>query len=267
MVLSNLNVRSFAVVLCLTAPLALAETQQARTALSPSAAADLLFQLETLQQEVQSLRGQLEEQGHELKLMKASQRDRYIDLDKRISLLMASSRAPTVTASTTPEVVSPPEVNQSAEPVETAEDTSTLVNTLPSPLAPISLQAPSEQAKLAYNNAYSLIRERKFEESEVAFSQFVQDYPNNSLTGNGYYWLGEVKLVQGKSREALDAFSVVTQKIPGHGKEPDALYKLGTVSDQLGESEKAKSYLQDVIRRFPESKAAQLAAGYLSKIK
>ncbi|WOD07313.1 tetratricopeptide repeat protein [Marinomonas sp. GJ51-6] len=45
------------------------------------------------------------------------------------------------------------------------------------------------------------------------------------------------------------------------------MYKLGTVNDQLGDSAKAKSYLQDVIGRFPESKAAKLASGYLSKIK
>ena len=92
-------------------------------------------------------------------------------------------------------------------------------------------------------------------------------YPNNSLTGNGYYWLGEVKLVQGKSNEALGAFSTVIQKFPGHIKEQDSLYKLGTVSDQMGDSAKAKTYLQDVIRRFPDSKAAKLASGYLSKIK
>ena len=83
----DLKVRSFAMVLFFTAPFALAEAQQTSGGLSPSAAADLLFQLETLQQEVQSLRGQLENQGHELKLMKESQRDRYIDLDKRISEL------------------------------------------------------------------------------------------------------------------------------------------------------------------------------------
>ncbi|MBU2415113.1 MAG: tol-pal system protein YbgF, partial [Gammaproteobacteria bacterium] len=106
-----------------------------------------------------------------------------------------------------------------------------------------------------------------FDEAETAFSEFVKDYPNNSLTGNGYYWLGEVKLVQGKSREAIEAFSTVIQNFPGHNKEQDSLYKLGTVSDQLGDTTKAKSYLQDVIRRFPDSKAAKLAAGYLSKIK
>jgi len=59
----------------------------------------------------------------------------------------------------------------------------------------------------------------------------------------------------------------VIQNFPGHSKEQDALYKMGTVSDQIGDTEKARFYLQDVIKRFPDSKAAQLAAGYLSKIK
>lgn len=249
--------------LCFTAPFALSESQQARNALSPAAAADLLFQLETLQQEVQSLRGQLEEQGHELKLMKESQRDRYIDLDKRLSLLMTSSLnqqpAPTV-APTQPQVVQPSPVVPVQQSIPTA-------GVPASPLAPVVLQPPSEQAKQAYDIAYNFIRERKFGESEAAFTQFVQTYPNNTLTGNGYYWLGEVKLVQEKTAEAINSFSTVVQKFPGHSKEADSLYKLGTVNDQLGETAKARSYLQDVIARFPESNAAKLASGYLSRVK
>ncbi|MEP3350548.1 MAG: tol-pal system protein YbgF [Marinomonas sp.] len=264
MIFRKVKIRSVAMALCFTAPFAMAETQQARTALSPAAAAELLFQLETLQQEVQSLRGQLEEQGHELKLMKESQRDRYIDLDKRLSLLMTSS----INRQAAPATSSSPIQQTAPAPVVTPvkQDRPTVSAPI-SPLAPVVLQPPTEQAKQAYNEAYNFIRERKFDESEAAFAQFVQDYPSNTLTGNGYYWLGEVKLVQGKSVEAINAFSTVIQKFPGHSKEPDSLYKLGTVNDQLGDSAKAKSYLQDVIGRFPESKAAKLASGYLSKIK
>lgn len=257
MIFKDLKIRSFAVVLCFTAPLAIAENT-----LSQGAAADLLFQLDTLQQEVQALRGQVEEQQHELKLMKGNQRDRYIDLDKRISLLMTSNNnsQPRSAASIKSQTSLP------VEPVVSVQKESPVV-AIASPLAPVVLQTPTEQSKQAYSSAYNLIRERKFDESEVAFTKFVGDYPNNTLTGNGYYWLGEVKLVQGKSREALNSFSTVIQGFPGHGKEPDALYKMGTVSDQLGDTVNAKSYLQDVIRRFPDSKAAKLAAGYLSKTK
>lgn len=267
MIFKDVKIRSFAVVLCFTAPLASAEIQQVRGGLSSGAAADLLFQLETLQQEVQHLRGQLEEQEHELKIMKQSQRDRYIDLDKRISLIMSSSFSKPVV----PSVVSTPQIQQPIDKEVVAEkeqvDEPNTLALVDPPLAPVTLLPPTEQSQQAYNNAYDLIRERKFDESELALTQFVNDYPNNTLTGNGYYWLGEVKLVQGKSREAVDAFSTVIKKFPGHNKEQDSLYKLGTVSDQLGDTVKAKSYLQDVIRRFPDSKAAKLATGYLSKIK
>ena len=262
MIYKNIRIRSFAMVLFFSAPFASAEMQQTSGGLSPGAAADLLFQIETLQQEVQSLRGQLEEQGHELKLMKQSQRDRYIDLDKRISLLMSASANENKRSATPAQSIEPQAVIQSSPPVNTASN-----QLITSPLAPVALQPPTEASQQAYDNAYNLIRQRKFDEAETAFAQFVKKFPNNSLTGNGYYWLGEVKLVQGRSNEAIDAFTTVIQKFPGHSKEQDSLYKLGTVSDQMGNSEKAKSYLQDVIRRFPESKAAKLAAGYLSKIK
>jgi tol-pal system protein YbgF len=264
MILKDLKVRSFAMVLCFTAPFALAEVSQASGGLSPGAAADLLFQLETLQQEVQSLRGQLEDQGHELKLMKESQRDRYIDLDKRISLLMsASANEPKYSSAQSQRVEQQPAAFQAAA-IKANPPVNSLVS---SPLAPVDLQPPTAQSQQAYNDAYNLIPQRNFDEAELALTKFVKDYPNNTLTGNGYYWLGEVKLVQGKSQEAIDAFTTVIKNFPGHSKEQDSLYKLGTVTDQLGDTAKAKSYLQDVIRRFPDSKAAKLAAGYLSKIK
>ncbi|MBR7888467.1 tol-pal system protein YbgF [Marinomonas sp. A79] len=258
MLVKNIKVRSFAMALYFTAPFALAESS---AGLTPSAAADLLFQLETLQQEVQSLRGQLEEQGHELKLMKSSQRDRYIDLDKRISLLMTAPPAssPQPTAIVGSPVPSEPVIQETAAVVSSALPTS--------PLTPVTLQPPSEMSQKAYNDAYGLIRQRSFDDAEVSLAEFVKTYPNNSLTGNGYYWLGEVKLVQGKAREALTAFTTVIQRFPGHNKEPDSLYKLGTVSDQLGDTVKAKGYLQDVIRRFPDTKAAKLSSAYLSKVK
>ncbi|NVK74312.1 MAG: tol-pal system protein YbgF [Oceanospirillaceae bacterium] len=266
MIAKKSKVRSFAMALCFTAPFAIAEAPQAGAGLglSPSAAADLLFQLETLQQEVQSLRGQLEEQGHQLKLMKENQRDRYIDLDKRISLLMSTTVQQSQSSPVTAQVA---QSSTGSDNSAVNKDPDVKNSFSVSPLAPVELKQPSELSQQAYDNAYNLIRQRKFDEAEVAFTKFVKDYPSNTLTGNGYYWLGEVKLVQGKSQQAIDSFLTVINDFPGHSKEQDALYKLGIVSDQVGDSAKAKSYLQDVIRRFPNSKAAKLAAGYLSKIK
>ena len=46
---------------------------------------ELLYQLQLLQQEVMTLRGQLEEQGHQLRQLKQQSLERYVDLDRRIS--------------------------------------------------------------------------------------------------------------------------------------------------------------------------------------
>ncbi len=43
--------------------------------------------LEALQQEVQMLRGMVEEQGYQIRRMETEQRDRYLDVDNRLSAL------------------------------------------------------------------------------------------------------------------------------------------------------------------------------------
>lgn len=261
MIVKAMRVRSFAMALCFTAPFALADTLPVSAGgLSPNAAADLLFQLETLQQEVQHLRGKLEEQEYELNKMKQQQRDRYIDLDKRISLVMANaSKNPQPAVQSTPAVAATPATSQ-----PTVNATPTNVTPL---IAPIKLEPTSAEAKTAYSSAYGLIRQKQYEAAHAAFIQFVADYPNNALTGNGYYWLGELKLVLGDQQGSLNDFKTVVQKFSGHSKEADAIYKLGIVNDQLGSTADAKQYLQDVIRRFPNTNSAKLATKYLAGLK
>ena len=52
-----------------------------------AANAELLMQLETLQQESAMMRGQIEELNYKIKQMQENQKDRYVDLDRRISNL------------------------------------------------------------------------------------------------------------------------------------------------------------------------------------
>ncbi|MGO3344169.1 MAG: tol-pal system protein YbgF [Marinomonas sp.] len=262
MIVNKLISRSFAVVLFATAPLAMA-ANESTGALSTHAAAELLSQLDSLQSEVRQLRGQVEEQDHQLSQMKAQQRDRYIDLDRRISLLMtaATTKQDTNISQSNADVIAP------SVPVALGvnDDSSDKVSSVQ--MAPIAIIPASPQAQSAYDDAYALIRDKQFDTAEVAFTEFVKNYPDNKLTGNGYYWLGELKLVLGKPKEAAQSFLTVIKKFPGHSKEPDALYKLGSVYDQLGNVDASKTYLQDVITRFPDSKAAKLATSYLTSIK
>jgi len=255
---TRLKISSLALALTLSAPIATANTLNG---IPPNVAADLLYQLETLQQEVSQLRGQVEQQQYELNKLKSLSKDRYIDLDKRVSGLATQAQAAPVIAPTGSNV-------QTADSTATvAAHTATVAPLAAAPVRPVKLEEPTSEARAAYNSAYELIRNKKFEEAQSAYRSYVTSYPNNSLTGNAHYWLGELALVLGNQGEALVQFKTVQDSFAGHSKVPDAIYKLGIVNDQLGNQSLAKEFFQRVISQYPESNSAALATNYLNNMK
>lgn len=219
---------------------------------SGTQAAEMLYQQELLQQEVQELRGIVEQQAYEIKRMREEQRDRYLDLDRRITLL---NQAPAKrTAADVP-----------AEPVAAAavEKVKPATNAVKEPVATAVKAAPAQDnivsEKEAYQTAFSLVRQKQYAEASNAFEQLVKDYPNGNYTGNAYYWLGEVLLVESRQKQALEAFETLLEQYPSHRKAADAKFKQGKIYLQMGDKTQAKVLLQDVINQHPGTSAASLA--------
>lgn len=200
---------------------------------------ELLLQVEQMQQEISSLRGQLEQQKARLQKMELSQKDRYLDLDRRLSKI------------TTPtDVVIP--VAQVEPDSSTSQDEA----------------VETEQAQSAYDQAYALLKERKFDEAEVAFDGFVQDYPDDALVANALYWSAEVSLIRGDLDKATNNFRTIVNTYPQHNKAPDALYKLGVTVHRQGNNEEARVLLNKVVEDYSgiADGTVVLARSYLTKI-
>lgn len=255
---TRFKMSSLALVLTLSAPIAVANSANG---ISANVAADLLYQLEMLQQEVSQLRGQVEQQNYELSKLKSLSKERYIDLDKRLSTLSTQAAPAMLNNSTQTAVAS----NNPVSGQQAGGGSNSSVKSLAA--APVKLEEPSADAKAAYNSAYALVRERNFEGAQTSLRAFAEKYPNNTLTGNAHYWLGELALVLGNQGEALVQFKIVQDSFSGHSKVPDAIYKLGIVNDQLGNKTLVKDSLNRVITNFPDSNAAALAANYLNDMK
>ena len=228
-----------------------------------NANAQIFDLVEMLQQEVQQLRGQVEELNYNLGRLKEDQKQRYLDLDRRIVSLSTAApvtkepRVASVTDQTTQRkiVVRQVKVISTAVPIASATETSTTQTQT------LAGQAPNdpEAAKIAYKAAYALIRKRQFDASIVALLAFVKNFPQSDLVGNAYYWLGEVYMVQGDASLAVVSFEYVISKFPQHRKIPDALYKAGVAYQNTGNVDKANELLQRVLAEYPESSAARLA--------
>lgn len=200
---------------------------------------NLFLQIQQLQQEVMRLNGKIEEQAYALQKLEQQGRQRYLDIDKRLG----GSGATTADAGSV----------ASAGASTAAEPSATAVASVP---ATSGAEQPGEGG--AYQAAYSLVVARQFEQAIPAFQKFLLEYPDGKYVGNAHYWLGELYLVLDPPdlESARQAFALLLSEYPDNAKAPDALYKLGTVQFMKGNSEKAREYLDLVIRQYGDTNSA-----------
>lgn len=153
---------SLALAIVVSAP---AVAQQA----DPSVVADLVLQVQELQDEVRTLRGQVEEQNQELENLKRRQRDQYLDLDQRISDMrnsqpvMPSGAVPSSAgqppSGRAPGVSPSADVPEVREPMESQSEVSGIGQPqVQSRSAPSSAEAE----KAAYDDAFQALKELRY---------------------------------------------------------------------------------------------------------
>ena len=203
----------------------------------------LVLQIQQLQQEIMRLNGKVEEQAYELGALKEQSLQRYVDLDKRLGGSAAQ-----------PSQAGGPAAPASA-PTAQKTDAINAAAPLAAPVTPRTSSAPAVEQpgeSEAYRAAYALVQGRQFTQAIPAFQQFLKKYPDGVYAANSHYWLGELYLV--KEPPDLEAsrqsFALLLSQYPDNSKAPDALYKLGKVQFLKGNREKAREYLDQVIKLY-----------------
>ncbi|MBF0145869.1 MAG: tol-pal system protein YbgF [Magnetococcales bacterium] len=123
-----------------------------------------------------------------------------------------------------------------------------------------------ESSKQAYEEAFSLLKGGRYDESLSAFKNYMEWFPNDGLADNAQYWIGELYYVQRKFPDALMAFNQVLVRWPSSGKIPASLLKIGFAFYELGDMENAKNSLTRLISDYPESPAVAMAKQRLEMV-
>jgi tol-pal system protein YbgF len=214
---------------------------------------EMATRLDSLQQEVDRLLGKLDEQNHELEGLKKRQRDLYLDVDNRLRQL-EEARAAAAAAPAVP----------------------TVGGLVPAPMpvtAPPALSTPSVEPadpaveRAAYERAFELLKQGRYDLAVAAFKAFVETYPHGQYADNAQYWLGEANYVQRNFQAAAAEFGKVVDGFPNSDKRPDAMLKLGYTQQELGQNDKARATLSSVVSSYPNSTAARLATKRLQDLK
>ena len=123
----------------------------------------------------------------------------------------------------------------------------------------------TDDAQKLYQSSYDKLMKNDFENAAKGFNTFISKYPDNTLTPNAWYWLGQIQFKQNKYQEARLSF-MNTAKVTNSAKRPDALYKLGMTSIAIGDKDKAKRYFDLLIKTYPNTPSATLAKKELGSL-
>jgi tol-pal system protein YbgF len=244
---------------------------------------ELLTRLDRLQNEVQQLRGQIEEQTHTLDGLQQHQKDIYLELDGRLRKLEQGGAAsppaagngdnagtppPASDGGTTPPLAAGASDNAAVTPPPSAAGAGGGTAVTPPPTAGAGAAGGSaDNAQAAYQQAFDLLKKGQYPQAIRGFHDFLGRYPDNALANNAQYWIGEANYVSRDYPAALTEYRKVIDRYPNGSKVPDALLKIGIIHSVQNNWDKARAALTQVKTRYPNSSAARLADERLRKMK
>lgn len=190
-------------------------------------------QLSENQNDIDALRGQIQENQYQLNQIVERQRQISQQMD---NLSQGSAQAKGVT------------------------DESAMASTSNGSISTSVVPSHQGDENNDYNTAISLALEKKqYDLAISAFQSFVKQYPKSTYQPNANYWLGQLFYNKGKKDNAAYYFAVVVKNYVKSPKSLDAMYKVGIIMQEKGQIDKAKAVFQQVIKQYPSSTVAALA--------
>lgn len=117
-----------------------------------------------------------------------------------------------------------------------------------------------------YHKALSEVNTQNYQSALTLFDHFMAKYPKSTLADNAQYWKGEAFFSLKDYPNAVLEFEKVIKKYPRSDKVPGAILKQGYCFFEKKEYGDAKVFLQKVITDHPRSEEAGEAREKLAKI-
>lgn len=210
-------------------------------ALTPSddVTARMQLQITQMQEQLRTMNGRVEEVQHGISVLEQRLDRMSEDVEGRLlaiedALAKGMPAAAAAPAGETPTENSGAEVAVASPPVVVPE--------LPE-------GTPREQ----YDFAYDFLKKREWIEGRAALQAFLDKNPNDGLSDNASYWIGETYYINKQYKQAAKAFLEGYKRYPKADKAPDNLFKLGKSLAALGEADKACTTYAKLLEDYPNS--------------
>lgn len=124
---------------------------------------------------------------------------------------------------------------------------------------------PDEKAQ--YEAAMAQVRRGEFAEASTALAAFQRRYPSSGYADSARFWLGNTLYGKRDYKEAIATFKAFIAGNPAHPRAAEAMLALANCQIELKEVKGARRTLEDLLKAYPGTEAAQAAKERLASLK
>ena len=127
------------------------------------------------------------------------------------------------------------------------------------------LAAPEE--KRAFDEAVGLMRAGDFDKAVNAFSALLRRYPASGYADSARFWAANALYGKREYKEAVLAFRSFVSASPRHPRAPEALLALANSQAEMKDRPGARKTIDELMKTYPQSEAAQAGKERLATLK
>lgn len=127
------------------------------------------------------------------------------------------------------------------------------LGTIPAGAAPPPAPPPDPAA--AYAQAGRLLTAGRYAEAEIAYAQFLEQFPTATEAGIARFWLAYTQAARNNHRDAAANFVAYLQRTPNGSRAAEAQVRLGMALLGMGERQQGCSAITSMARRYPNAPA------------
>ena len=118
-----------------------------------------------------------------------------------------------------------------------------------------------------FEEALALLRKSDFAAASAAFNGFNRRYPASGYTPSVLYWRGNAQYAMREYREAMTTFRSLVTTAPDHQRAPEALLAIANCQLELKDNKGARRTIDELVKTYPKSEAAQAGKERIASVR
>ena len=113
------------------------------------------------------------------------------------------------------------------------------------------------EEKRLYDEAMAVMRKGEFVQAAAALAGFQRRFPASGYAESVLFWLGNAQYGNRNYKDAIASFRALLTAAPDHPRAPEALLSIANCQIELKDPKAARRTIDELVKAYPKSEAAQ----------